>query len=65
MVISATNFVKDLEIGFDGIDAVFSDNYLDITSEAPIKVDFTVSGAGETIRHLEDALELRSVWDLK
>nr|MBE6545260.1 hypothetical protein [Oscillospiraceae bacterium] len=65
VTLSADCFVKDLEIGFDGVDAVFEDNYIDFTSEAPVKVSFTVTGGMETSYHLKDALELRSVYDLK
>lgn len=57
-------FTKDLEIGFDGIDVVLSDNYIDLTSDAPIRIDFTVQGGLETTYRLKDALMLRSVADL-
>jgi hypothetical protein len=60
-----TNFVKDLEICFDGVDAVFSDNYLDFTSEAPVKIDFRVTDTPQTTYHLNEKLELHGVWDLK
>ena len=65
ITLSADAFVKDLEIGFDGIDVVLEDNYIDFTSEAPVKINFTVSGGYETTHHLKDSLELFSVCDLK
>ena len=65
ITISATHFVKDLEIDFDGVDAVFSDNYIDLTSEAPVKISFTITGPTQTAHHLQDLLEIRSVYDLK
>ena len=65
LTISSDVFVKDMEISFDGVDVVFDDNYFDMTSEAPIKVNFTVTGGIETTYHLKDALEMRSVFDLK
>ena len=65
ITISVTNFVKDLEICFDGVDAVFSDNYLDFTSEAPVKIDCRVTDTPQTTYHLNEKLELHSVWDLK
>ena len=65
LALSGVNFVKDLEIGFDGVDVVLSENYIDLTSEAPVKIDFQVTGAIETATHLHDVLEIRSVWDLK
>ncbi len=64
LTISADTFVKDIEIGFDGIDAVFEDNYFDITSDAPIKINFTVTGGMENTYRLKDNLQMRSVVDL-
>lgn len=65
LTLSSDVFVKDMEIGFDGVDVVFDDNYFDLTSEAPVKINFTVTGGMETTYHLKDALEMRSVYDLK
>lgn len=65
VTLSADAFVKDMEISFDGVDVVFEDNYFDLTSEAPVKVNFTVVGGIETSYHLKDVMELRSVCDLK
>ena len=65
ITLSADKFVKDLEIGFEGIDGVFSDNYIDLTSEAPVKIDFTVTGKSYIASELAESLEIRSVWDLK
>ncbi|MBO7196534.1 MAG: hypothetical protein J6V80_04315 [Clostridia bacterium] len=64
VTLSADCFVKDMEVCFDGIDVVLDDNYFDITSEAPVKVCFTVMGGMEASYRLKDALELRSVVDL-
>ena len=65
LTIASDVFIKDMEIGFDGVDVVFEDNYFDITSEAPVKIDFTVIGGMETAFHLKDLLEMRSVVNLK
>ena len=65
LTVSSDVFVKDMEIDFDGVDVVLDDNYIDITSEAPIKINFTVTGGMETTFHLKDVLEIRSVADLK
>ena len=64
MTLSADCFVKDLEVSFDGIDAVFSDNYVDLTSSAPIKITFTVTSGIETAYHLNSVLKLRSIYDI-
>ena len=64
LTLSSDVFVKDMEISFDGVDVVLEDNYFDLTSEAPVKINFTVSGGMETTYHLKDLLEVRSVVDL-
>ena len=64
ITLSSNVFVKDLEIGFDGVDAVMEDNYIDLSSEAPVKINFSVLGADQTSFHLKDALELFSIYDL-
>lgn len=61
VTISSDVFIKDMEISFDGVDAIFDDNYFDITSEAPVRVSFRVKGGLETSYRLKDAIELRSV----
>jgi beta-mannosidase len=65
ITIASDVFVKDMEIDFDGIDAVLEDNYFDMTSDAPIKINITVTGGMETAYRLKDALEVRCVYDLK
>ena len=65
VTLSSDVFVKDLEIGFDGVDILLEDNYVDITSEAPIKIGFSVMGVGQTTYNLKDKLELFSLYDLK
>ena len=65
ITISSDVFIKDLEVGFNGVDVQLSDNYVDLTSEAPVKLTFKVLGGIETSYHLKDALEIRSVYNLK
>ena len=64
LTISSNVFVKDLEIDFDGVDAVFETNYIDLTTDAPVKIEFTVIGGLQTTYHLKDVMMLRSVVDL-
>ena len=40
-------------------------NYFDITSDSPLKINFTVAQGIETAFHLKDVLEVRSVADLR
>lgn len=63
LTITAESFVRNLEIDFVGADAVFAENYFDITSNAPLKIQFTVTSGTETSYHLKSALTLRSVYD--
>ena len=44
---------------------MFSDNYIDLTGEIPVKIDFTVNGNNYSASELAERLEIRSVWDLK
>ena len=64
IVLSTDCFVKDLEVSFEGVDAVFSENYVDLTSSAPIKITFNVIGASENAYHLNSVLKLRSIYDI-
>ena len=57
-------FVKDLELDFIDADAVFSQNYIDITSDNPVKISFSITGGLETAYHLNNSLQMRSVYDL-
>jgi hypothetical protein len=62
MTIEASAFAKDVEISFRGIDVSLSDNYFDITSPSPIKINLTVmGGANVSSFELEDALSIRCV----
>lgn len=65
VTISSDVFVKDLEIDFEGIDVALSDNYIDLTSEAPVKISFEVLRGVESSYHLKDIFRTRSVVDLK
>lgn len=62
MTIEAAAFAKDVEISFRGIDVSLSDNYFDITSPSPIKINLNVmGGASVSSFELEDALSIRCV----
>lgn len=65
LTMAADCFVKDLELDFDGVDVRFSDNYIDLTSDAPVRVEFTVLDSTYNTQNLKDALILRSVADLR
>ena len=60
--VSAEAFAKDVEIYFEGVDVILSENYFDITSPAPIKISLvTTSSVGISSFELEDALRVRCV----
>ena len=65
ITVASDVFVKDMEIDFDGVDVVLENNYFDMTTDGPIKINFTVIGAKETAFHLKDVLQTRSVVDLR
>ncbi len=64
ITLSADCFVKDLEVSFEGVDAVFSENYVDLTSSAPIKITFNIIGGADTAYHLKSVLKLRSIYNI-
>ncbi len=64
MTLTSDKFAKDVELDFIGTDAIFSDNYIDLTSDSPVKISVTVTSGIETAYHLNDALKIRSVRDL-
>ena len=65
LTVTAKNFAKDVEFSLNGIDAVFSDNYISLTSTSPVKITLNVTSGIETAIHLKDALRIRSVYDVK
>ena len=65
LVLSADCFVKDLEIDLDLTSFILSDNYIDLTSDAPVRVELTVIGGEAKPSEIKDALTLRSVADLR
>ena len=66
MTLQADAFAKDVEISFDGIDALVSENYFDITSSSPVKVSLTVmEDTPISSYELQDALRIRCVNTIK
>ncbi len=65
ITLSAESFAKGVALTFSDTDAVFFDNYIDITSPAPIKIPFTLTGAPQTAEHLKRALRVKSMYEIK
>ena len=64
ITLCAESFAKDVEIFFDGHDVILQDNYIDITSRTPIKLNLTVTSGIISSFELEDALRIRSVYNI-
>ena len=64
ITLSASCYAGAVELDFADTDAVFSDNYFDITSEVPVKIDFTVFSPVETAKSLKKQLRIRSLYDI-
>ena len=64
LTLTATAFAKGVEISLGDIPVYLSDNYIDITSAAPVKVTMTV-GSLETVERVRSMLKVRSVYDIK
>ncbi len=65
VTVSADRFAKGVELAFADTDAVFFDNYIDLTSPAPIKIPFTVTGGIQTAEHLKRVLLVKSMYEIK
>lgn len=63
LTLSSDVFAKSVELDFKNIDAVFEDNYFDITDHNPIRVSFTTK-AVTNAETLERELCIRSVYDV-
>ena len=64
ITVSASTYVKSLEIDFDNHDALLSDNYFDITSAEVLHLTAEVSDASVTAEELMADLTLQSVYDI-
>ena len=65
VTLTAEAFARGVEISFADRDAVFSSNYVDITSSAPIKISFNLMGGFETAEHLNRTIRIRSLYDVQ
>ena len=66
ITLQAEAFAKDVEVSFEGMDVLVSENYFDITSAAPVKVGLTLmEDAPISTYELQDALRIRCVNTIK
>ena len=61
--LTAEAYARSVEIDFETVDAVFEDNYLDLTSTAPVRIHFTTREV-TNVETLRRELRLRSVYDV-
>ena len=64
ITVSASTYVKSLEIDFDNHDALLSDNYFDITSAEVLHLTAEVADPSVTAEELMADLTLQSVYDI-
>lgn len=62
IAVASDSFASGVFLDFRDFDCVLSDNFFDLTDEKPYRV--TVS-TGESIRELEENLEIKTVWDIR
>lgn len=65
ITLTASAFAKDVAIDFLDMDAVLSDNYFDITSTSPVKINVNILEGPQTVFHLQNSLQIHSMYDLK
>ena len=61
--LTAKAYARSVELDFENVDAVFEDNYFDITSTAPVRIHFTTSGV-TNVDTLRRELKIRTVYDV-
>ena len=61
--LTAKAYARSVELDFETIDAVFEDNYFDITSDGPVRIHFTTSGV-TNLDALRRELRIRTVYDV-
>ena len=63
ITLTSSAYAKDVEIDFDGADAVFYENYIDLTQNAPYKISFVLANGEDNAAALTRALRIRSLYD--
>ncbi len=64
ITLTAEKYAGAVELSFSETDALFSDNYFDITSPIPVKITFTVSSPIESAESLKKQLRIRSLYEV-
>jgi len=56
-------YAKDVEIDFDDAEALFYENYIDLTQNAPYKISFVLVKGEDSAESLIKSLRIRSLYD--
>ncbi len=65
ITLTADAYAKGVELSFIGQDALFFENYFDLTQNSPYKVSFTLISGEDSTYALQRALRVRSLYDVK
>jgi beta-mannosidase len=61
ITLTAEAYAGAVELGLTDIPAVFSDNYFDITTKAPVRVEITLTELPETVKNIKKQLKIRCI----
>ncbi len=64
ITLSAKAFARGVEIDLDGVDAILTDNFFDLTSSAPVKISFNTPSSKKSASELSELVKIRSVYDV-
>lgn len=65
ITLTAKSYAHFVELDFADTDALFSDNCVDLSSVAPVKISFTTLGKSTSAEALTESLRIRSMYDIK
>lgn len=64
LCISTDTFAKSVQIDFNNVDAIFSDNFFDLVSNTPCVLTFTTDDQHITAEALKEQIEIYSLCDM-
>lgn len=64
VTLSAESFAKGVEIRFEDAAVFLSDNFIDVTSSAPVKVSVTLLSGYESAKSLAAKMKIKTLYDI-
>ena len=64
ITLSSEAYAKCVELSFEDADAVFHENYFDLSQNAPYKISFTLTSGEDSALALLRSLRVRSMYDM-